>query len=145
MIRQLFIVLFAIILVQQVEARSETEARVIAEEFFSSHNHSTQKTLQKVTILHKGENKQKILSTSDNYYVYTCGESDGFVIVSAFDENRPIIGYSFDTSFTTDRLPVQLEDILDNYTNPAQMPSHISSGEAVSPPTYDILESKLPI
>ena len=47
------------------------------------------------------------------YYVFNKGE-EGFVIISADDFYRPIIGYSENGKFDVDNIPPALQDYLDN-------------------------------
>ncbi|MBN8702703.1 MAG: thiol protease/hemagglutinin PrtT [Bacteroidetes bacterium] len=49
------------------------------------------------------------------YYVFNVGQNNGFVIVSGDDVARPILGYSYESSFDINDINPGLEILLDNY------------------------------
>ena len=49
------------------------------------------------------------------YYVFAPADSVGFVIVAGDDEVKPIVGYSFESSFSEDFMPPALEKLLTAY------------------------------
>ena len=53
------------------------------------------------------------------YYVFNVGSS-GFVIVSSYDEFRPIIGYSFESNLDVDNIAPELSYFLDNMSENRQ-------------------------
>ncbi len=50
------------------------------------------------------------------YYVFNVENNKGFVIVSAEDNGSPILGYSIKGNFNQNNLPIQLQGLLDNYS-----------------------------
>lgn len=48
-------------------------------------------------------------------YAFNAGEGDGFVLVSADDRMRPVVGYATEGRFAYDGMPVQLRALLDAY------------------------------
>ncbi len=49
------------------------------------------------------------------YYVFNCGESQGYVIVSADDRTMPILGYTDSGTFDYSRIPDNMRHWLDDY------------------------------
>ena len=59
------------------------------------------------------------LQTADNqgyYYVFNIGNDNGFVIVSGDDRTNPVLGYATEGSFDASRVPVNMQEMLDNYS-----------------------------
>jgi PKD repeat protein len=51
------------------------------------------------------------------YYIFNVNENDGFVIVAADDNVRPVLGYSAIGKWTGDNLPPALEQMLNRYAS----------------------------
>ncbi len=54
------------------------------------------------------------------YYIFNSEEGEGFVIVAANDVAIPILGYSTENSIDPTNLPIQLEELLQAYTEEIQ-------------------------
>lgn len=52
-------------------------------------------------------------SEDANYYIFTGADNKGFVIVSADDAVRPVLGYSPDSKIDPDNLPVNMKEYLE--------------------------------
>lgn len=48
------------------------------------------------------------------YYIFNVNTNDGFVIISADNDAKPIIGYSFEGSFDLNNIPPSLDYFMDN-------------------------------
>ena len=65
-----------------------------------------------------GATTPSTLQTAANtgyYYVFNMGDNNGFVIVSGDDRTTPILGYSTEGHFDATRVPVNMQEMLDNY------------------------------
>ena len=50
------------------------------------------------------------------FYVFNVDSTKGFVIVSADDNTKPILGYSDESNFDSTQIPIQLSEWLEGYT-----------------------------
>ena len=50
------------------------------------------------------------------FYVYNASSTKGFIIVSADDNTKPILGYSDESNFDTANMPIQLREWLGGYS-----------------------------
>lgn len=94
----------------------EQRARQIATEFFSQH--TTRAAVGSIELEWAGSDITTPCDTgslldSSLVYVYTRGESDGFVVVAGESNVEPILAYSFDTTFDMNNMAEATEAILD--------------------------------
>ena len=73
------------------------------------------------------------------YYIYNIGDS-GFVILSADDNYRPIIGYSYRDSFNPDDMAPALADFLEIVRQGVMRASHASSAQPSVAADWAMLE-----
>ena len=110
------------------------EAANVASEFLNSSVIQEQSSHSpKVRSVHRKD-------VSEPYYVFNAGDNQGFVIVSGNDGYNKILGYSDKGSFHFDRIPPQLKELLNNFSdkvntcssNCSTHPSWISSLSATT-------------
>lgn len=99
-------------------------AQRIAEDFFKSNSqqactskrlpHSETKTDMQLVYKPAMANRSATHAVAE-YYVFAPADSVGFVIVAGDDEVKPIVGYSFNTPFSKEHMPVALDRFLTNY------------------------------
>ena len=74
---------------------------------------------QKQAVLRSsGATTASTLQTAANtgyYYVFNVGDNNGFVIVSGDDRTTPVLGYATEGHFDATRVPVNMQEMLDNY------------------------------
>ncbi len=74
---------------------------------------------QKQAVLRSsGATTASTLQTAANtgyYYVFNVGDNNGFVIVSGDDRTTPVLGYATEGHFDAARVPVNMQEMLDNY------------------------------
>jgi len=70
------------------------------------------------------------------FYVFNTTSAKGFVIVSADDAAKPILGYSDESYFDTSHIPIQVSEWLDDYAK--QLTSIVSNKVAAT----DVIKSK---
>lgn len=98
-------------------------ARSIAADFFKStssqacaykrlHRPSTKVDMQ---LVYEPTMSTRTTHEAAEYYVFAPADSVGFVIVAGDDEVKPIVGYSFGSSFSKDFMPPALEKFLTAY------------------------------
>ena len=85
-------------------------------------------------------------STSE-YYVFNKGTGEGYVIVSGDDRTEPILGYCDQGEFDYDKLPPQLQGLLDDYArqiDELQKGGRVVIGDAVPthPKVPELMKSK---
>ena len=66
------------------------------------------------------------------YYVFNVGQDNGFVIVSGDDRTTPVLGYATEGSFDATRIPVNMQEMLDNYSSQLKALAAMSDAEAAS-------------
>lgn len=98
------------------EPIGEERARQIAEEFFAKH--ATRSTTTPIDLMWAGNSIDEPAASGSALndallYIYTRGESDGFVIVAGDSNVAPIIAYSFDTTINTYDMADATRTILD--------------------------------
>lgn len=94
----------------------EQRARAIATVFFEQH--TTRAAVGNIELEWAGSDITTPCDTgsrldSSLVYVYTRGESDGFVVVAGESNVEPILAYSFDTTFDMNNIAEATEAILD--------------------------------
>ena len=95
-------------------------------------------TAQFVAVKFMGASNAQLISTyrtnKSTAAFYVFNTEDGFVIVSADDCEKPIIGYSHEGRFDPNNVPVQMEDYLQNFVARIQygMENHIAANEATA-------------
>ena len=75
------------------------------------------------------------LQTADNqgyYYVFNIGNDNGFVIVSGDDRTNPVLGYATEGRFDASRVPVNMQEMLDNYSAQLKALAVMSDVEAAT-------------
>ena len=50
------------------------------------------------------------------YYLFTY-DPIGFIVISKYDNSIPVLGYSFNSFFDVNNIPIQLDRILTSYSN----------------------------
>ena len=99
------IVLFLIPVVGNAQALSLSQAKVVAEQFFNSQ--SVKRTsVSDLTFVWDGESEvSRTAVVSPSFYVFNRGNNGGFVIVSGFVDENPILGYSMSGAFVVEGMP----------------------------------------
>lgn len=92
---------------------SEDEAAAIATEFLNS---TTVRQTPTKTAVHRAKAPNATEADTAPFYVFNADNSQGFVIVSADDRAQRILGYSDKGTFDFNNLPVQLSDLLAQYS-----------------------------
>lgn len=95
---------------------SEARAREIAEAFFAEN--ATTRSATTIELEWAGESITAPMTRANNFddaliYIYTRGESDGFVIIAGDDSINPIIAYSFDTTIDSENMADATKAIID--------------------------------
>lgn len=100
-----------------VSARQITpdEALSVASEFMSSSELNSANATNSVLRPMKAPGVAADAGVSP-YYIFNCGENEGFVIISGDDRAPKILGYSDKGSFDADNLPPQLKDLMELWT-----------------------------
>lgn len=94
--------------------RSEEDARQLAAEYFSSHSDMLRAPASNASMRHCWTARQQ--DGTPAFYVFNRGEDDGFVLISADDRARTVLGYSDHGHFVTDDMPANLREWLDGYS-----------------------------
>lgn len=94
----------------------ENRAREIAEAFFAEN--ATTRSATTIELEWAGESITAPMTRANNFddaliYIYTRGESDGFVIIAGDDSINPIIAYSFDTTIDSENMADATKAIID--------------------------------
>ena len=94
----------------------EARAREIAEAFFAEN--ATTRSATTIELEWAGESITAPMTRANNFddaliYIYTRGESDGFVIIAGDDSINPIIAYSFDTTIDSENMADATKAIID--------------------------------
>ena len=89
------------------EERPYTQAREIAEDFFSS-SVPTKSGAPDLELVWSGRHQTKAGSSVPALYVFNNASGPGFVIVSGDDSVLPVLGYSFDNEFVIEDMPVNV-------------------------------------
>ena len=115
----LFLFLFALPLLLLAKERTQSEALIIATDYFKSEQVSTRAAtlpqLVATSIDFKYAPVTRAVSTqSPAFYIYNNGES-GFVIVSGDDRMKTILGYSDKGAFKTKDIPQNIVSFLASY------------------------------
>lgn len=97
----------------------EARAREIAEAFFAEN--ATTRSATTIELEWAGESITAPMTRANNFddaliYIYTRGESDGFVIIAGDDSINPIIAYSFDTTIDSDNMADATKAIIDAWS-----------------------------
>ena len=127
--RKLFLLSFLIIAAIAYGRKiSENEAASIASEFLGSA--SVTQNAPKSSV--RRAPGQKVEKDGDApFYVFNDTDGNGFVIISGDDRAKKILGYSEKGYFDFNKIPPQLEDLLNRYVDhlkvvPAESPADIS-------------------
>ena len=97
---------------------TEQQALGIAQHFFQQNN--MRKAPGKVPIALRLTKKAMDANGLTDYYVFSCGEGNGFVIVSGDDRTLPIWGYSDEGAFDANNLPENVTWWLNEYQRQIQ-------------------------
>ena len=98
------------------EPITREQARKQAEKFMSGKKRAVK--LEAVTSVKKLAPARRAgarKTTASEYYIFNKGIDEGFVIVSGDDSTLPILGYCDEGEFDYEKLPPQLQDLLDDY------------------------------
>ncbi|MDP4277467.1 MAG: thiol protease/hemagglutinin PrtT [Bacteroidota bacterium] len=120
----------------------QTKALEIAQQFFDSHRKivglRSAKPLQLVYTCKDSVSLLRSASPANYFYIFNAGDQDGFVIVSADDVVKPVLGYSDEGSFSVSRLPDNLQSMLDTYKKSISYAMQGGAIEAASTVTADM-------
>ncbi|WP_294175772.1 Spi family protease inhibitor [uncultured Coprobacter sp.] len=61
-------------------------------------------------------NRVRSVENDPEFYIFTLRYQNGFVIIAGDDKISSIIGYSFEQSFDTEKIPEALQEYLNAYT-----------------------------
>ena len=98
------------------EPITREQARKQAEKFMSGKKRAVK--LEAVTSVKKLAPARRAgarKTTASEYYIFNKGIGEGFLIVSGDDSTLPILGYCDEGEFDYEKLPPQLQDLLDDY------------------------------
>ena len=104
----------------------------------STANPIDQETAQSIASKFMGSDNVQLAATyrtdKNTVAFYVFNSTDGFVIVSADDCETPIIGYSHESRFDPNNIPVQMEDYLQDFVARIQygIENHIQTNEATA-------------
>ena len=91
---------------------------------------------QKQAVLRSsGATTASSLQTAANtgyYYVFNVGDNNGFVIVSGDDRTTPVLGYATEGHFDATRVPVNMQEMLDNYNTQLKALATMNDVEAAT-------------
>ncbi len=110
----LFILTNCILFAKQVDVNY---AEKVASNFLAGKIKVRSNTGLSLKLVHTAKSESKLRSTGEEtayFYIFNIGNNNGFVIVSADDINRPILGYSFKGHFDMERIPDSLKDWMKN-------------------------------
>jgi hypothetical protein len=112
----LFIIfLLSIALCSSAKQVSENEALSAAQNFFSQSTMSGVMKAKPVSGLNLAYTAVDKNATANLYYVFNCGTTDGYVIVSGDDRAQSILGYSDSGSFDYNKIPENMSWWLSEY------------------------------
>jgi hypothetical protein len=117
----LFIIfLLSIALCSSAKQVSENEALSAAQNFFSQSTMSGVMKAKPVSGLNLAYTAVDKNATANLYYVFNCGTTDGYVIVSGDDRAESILGYSDNGSFDYNNIPENMRWWLSEYQRQLQ-------------------------
>lgn len=105
----------------QTEAKGvdESQALRVAMTFMSTQ--SALRSGHSLELVYTGTGEQSGLRSSRPlYYVYNVSNAPGFILVAADDVAHPVLGYSYDSSFSADTMPPNLRGWLGRYERQIQ-------------------------
>lgn len=108
-------------------------AQQIAENFINASNQSTDSVVQRAPRRLKRMARQSASEDGNQYYIFNSTDGEGFVIVAANDVATPILGYSKEGSIDLDNLPIQLQDLLNAYSEEinSAVDNHLQATDSV--------------
>lgn len=110
-----------------------TTAKIVAANFWRQNNIVGTKN-GKTLRVHKEVPDFRVKQTDSlfhNFYILTAVDTVGFVIVSADDQETPILGYSMENSFEIQNMPPNLKDWLLGYEQAIQVANAFSCSDEV--------------
>lgn len=107
--------MFATFLAVDGKHISEQEAQKIASTVFNQQHVVANQTKMPKTNLAPIVTNIPNSDSSIGYYIFNHADNKGFVIISADDRAKKILGYSDKCSFDVDSIPPQLRDLLNQY------------------------------
>lgn len=105
----------------QTEAKGvdESQALRVAMTFMSTQ--SALRSGHSLELVYTGTGEQSgFRSSRPLYYVYNVSNAPGFILVAADDVAHPVLGYSYDSSFSADAMPPNLRGWLGRYERQIQ-------------------------
>lgn len=111
-----YLALFGIVfcLTTSAQQRSEEEAKKIAEKYLQSiTGKTTSRQLQKAPV--KGPRKISAQTGEIAYYIFNDTDDSAFVIVSADERMKDVLGYCNHSTYVTEQAPEALKCLLDEY------------------------------
>jgi len=99
--KKIFFLAFAIIMCSRIFAApiDTLTAKNIGQNFLNERFHFKKNSSQQNVVLEL-LSKQSTKNKLDLYYVFKINETEGFIIISANDKIFPVLGYSFESSFS---------------------------------------------
>ena len=131
--------LFAILCTLHAAPVSLKKAQDIASDFFYRNSSYKNKGIEKIKNTDSmdliytpqqttGKTRIRSIENDAEFYIFKPQYQEGFVIVAGDDQVSSIIGYSFDQSFDTEKIPEALQEYLNSY---AQYIRDIRSGNII--------------
>ena len=131
--------LFAILCTLHAAPVSLKKAQDIASDFFYKNSSYKNKGIEKIKntgsmdLIYTpqqttGKTRIRSIENDAEFYIFKPQYKEGFVIVAGDDQVSSIIGYSFDQSFDTEKMPEALQEYLNSY---AQYIREIRSGNII--------------
>lgn len=107
---------------------SPDEAISVASDFMNSSELRTAKS-ENLAMRQMKAPGMDLNSASSPYYIFNCGENEGFVIISSDDRAPKILGYSDKGRFDSENLPPQLKVMMEQWADqmtklPESAPQH---------------------
>lgn len=93
------------------------EAKANAWRFFNKSGKKKVKGTGSLTLVHTITQEGENGTGTPLLYIFNFSDRQGFVITSADDVALPILGYSYEGSFSTDTIPANVEALLKEYAN----------------------------
>lgn len=100
---------------------TQNEALDLASQFIKRNNEMRSASDQELKVVYTDASKMRSTTGQDqpSYYVINVGDN-GYVIVSASDATFPILGYSNESAFNPQDIPVNMLGVLDGYSKEVQ-------------------------
>jgi hypothetical protein len=115
-----FILLLSIALCSSAKQISESEALSAAQDFFAQPSMTGVMKAKPASAFKLAYTAVDKTSAASLYYVFNCGATDGYVIVSGDDRTESVLGYSDNGTFDYAKIPVNMRWWLSEYQRQLQ-------------------------